>query len=405
MTALRIHRLPSRAADRRSDVEPSFRREPLRYLDHRLESADESFWIHRALLCVAEPEAAKAVLANRGRAFREHSDFFHTTRGAFGPRLLQVVLARGGRQLLSAHAAARAHRLPDTVDRVVRSTSEWPDAGNRLLYEHFKPTLVTPERAELLEPLLEQVLEKAVFAGARERRSRIVRALFRRRLFRALRREIEHRIAAPPPGESRDLFDVLAAVAGPEANESGIRPSDLGQLYLPFFFAVTSSIGFTVGWALHLLASADDDAVDAPSEWIVREALRLWPIAWQMARFPARSHRLAGEQVTPDTTVLISPYVTHRHPAYWSEPTRFLPERWARPSACTAYLPFGWGPHTCAAAALSLEVARDIVDLLRHRRLSTTHHTQQPFTGPSLAPPRFRLDLSPTPTIRVSQRR
>jgi len=137
----------------------------------------------------------------------------------------------------------------------------------------------------------------------------------------------------------------------------------------------------------------------------VREALRLWPIAWQLARRPARTHEVAGIEVTPRHQVLVSPYVTHRHPAYWSEPGRFRPERWAEEPAHRAFLPFGWGPHTCAAAALTLElVAQVLTALLRDHRLAVSPHSDRPFTGPSLAPPPFRLALSPKATRLLEER-
>jgi cytochrome P450 len=167
---------------------------------------------------------------------------------------------------------------------------------------------------------------------------------------------------------------------------------------VPFLFAVAGSVGFTLGWAIYLLGTQPPDAPaeQTPPEWIVREALRLWPIAWQLARRPATTHEVAGVEVTPRHHVLVSPYVTHRHPAYWSEPERFRPERWEDASAHRAFLPFGWGPHTCAAAALTLELLRDVLAvLLRDYRLSVSPGSGAPFTGPSLAPPRFELALSP----------
>ena len=380
-------------------TEISFRQDPLGYFNQHLESGDEVFWLSPTTVCVAPPDAAKAVLANTGGLFKENSDFFHTRRGPFGPRSLQLELARGARQLLTSHVAARRDLIAATVEAVLGRSSHWPDAGNRLMYRYFGPVLLAPDRAgglgRRLATLLDRVLENAVQAGARERRSRITRAFFRRRVFHALRREVERR--AQPQTASRDaprdLFDVLALGV-----KSGARSADLGELYLPFFFAITGSVGFTLAWALRLLGQTPVDEVGdkVESAWIVREALRLWPIAWQMDRYPAQAHTLAGVEVTPETTVLISPYVTQRHPAYWREPSRFDPLRWAESSHHHAFLPFGWGPHTCAAASLSLEVAADTLDVIRRSyRIQTAALSQTPFTGPSLAPPGFRLDLTP----------
>ena len=372
--------------------EITFQQDPLAYFDHRLESGEETFWLSPTTVCIAPPDAAKAVLANPDGLFRENSDFFHTRRGPFGPRELQLELARGARRLLVAHATAHRDSLAGTVASELGPSSQWPDAGNRLMYRYFAPVLVAPDRAPALAPVLDAVLKNAVQAGARERRSRLARAFFRHRVFYALRREIERRARQADALQSpRDLFDVLA-----RGVRTGARATDLGELYLPFFFAVTGSVGFALAWSLRLLGENSVDE-DIPSDWIVREALRLWPIAWQMDRYPARAHTLAGVEVTPQTTVLISPYVTQRHPVYWREPLRFDPRRWAD-SGHDAFFPFGWGPHTCAAASLSLEVAAQALDVIRQGyRLETEALSHTPFTGPSLAPPRFRLDLSSRP--------
>lgn len=375
---------------------PSFRTDPLRYFDHQLRTAGDAFWLPTSALCVAEPTAAKRVLANPDGLFEEHSDFFHTRRGAFGPRPVQVALGRSARALLSAHVAARAGDLPDTLGRELAGATRWPDAGNHFIYRHLEGALVTPEHRPRIGATVEQILERGVLAGARESRSRLSRAFFRRRVFRALIEEVERRVEELGKSGSetpRDLFDVLALAVGP-----GVSAADLAELYVPFLFAVAGSVGFTLGWAIYLLGTQPPTAPadQVPPEWIVREALRLWPIAWQLARRPATTHEVAGVEVTPRHHVLVSPYVTHRHPAYWSEPDRFRPERWEDASAHRAFLPFGWGPHTCAAAALSLELVRDVVAvLLRDYRLSVTPGSGSPFTGPSLAPPPFELVLSP----------
>ena len=46
---------------------------------------------------------------------------------------------------------------------------------------------------------------------------------------------------------------------------------------------------------------------------------------------------------------MMAEWIMHRHPAYWSDPDRFIPERWLaegdRPKL--AYFPFGAGPRVC----------------------------------------------------------
>ncbi|MEM8961561.1 MAG: cytochrome P450 [Acidobacteriota bacterium] len=363
--------------------EPTFARDPLGYFDAILPTVGDVYRPADHIVGIAEPTAAKAVLANPDGLFREHSDFFHTKRGAFGPRETQIAIGRGARQLLSDVLAKRQDRWPETIDRVLGTTSEWPHAGNRLFFEHLAPVLLTPEAHPRLGKTIDGILENGVLAGARERRSKVVRAFFRWRVFRQLTREIERRAKEDATDPPRDLFDVLA-----RAHVDGARANDLGELYLPLFFAITGSVGFALGWSLHLLGTQPKR--DIASSWVVREALRLWPIAWQLARFPATAHRIHGVEVTPDTHVLVSPYVIQRHPSYWDAPDEFRPERWAEQRDHQAYLPFGWGTHTCVAWALSLHLVQDVLDTL-DGRFTVTPHTARPFIGPSLAPPPFTL--------------
>jgi cytochrome P450 len=60
---------------------------------------------------------------------------------------------------------------------------------------------------------------------------------------------------------------------------------------------------------------------------------------------------IGGYRVPKGTSVLISPYVMHRHPRYWSDPLRFEPRRFSGADAAArppyAYLPFGGGPRRC----------------------------------------------------------
>ncbi|MGC3972805.1 MAG: cytochrome P450 [Nitrospira sp.] len=60
--------------------------------------------------------------------------------------------------------------------------------------------------------------------------------------------------------------------------------------------------------------------------------------------------RLGGFTLPAGAIVLVGLYNLHRHPAFWSDPERFQPERWLdgeRPPARCAYLPFGAGPRAC----------------------------------------------------------
>jgi cytochrome P450 len=82
---------------------------------------------------------------------------------------------------------------------------------------------------------------------------------------------------------------------------------------------------------------------------VFHEALRLYPPIWVMERRALREDEIGGYTIPAASSVVICPYVTHRHPGLWEnpdgfDPDRFLPER-GFPHA--AYLPFGLGQRLC----------------------------------------------------------
>ncbi|WP_030373774.1 cytochrome P450 [Streptomyces rimosus] len=343
---------------------------------------------------VAGPEAARAVLGNRPAIVAETSDFYRTRHGVFGPRAAQAEIGRAARALMHHHLDARRSQLPRLIHERLAPRSSWPDAGNLLVHEHLADVLLHPGAPISLRTTVGKVVTRAVLAGARRRHAPPSRLLLRHRASAALQAEIrarqhrrQHHGGSAGP---RDLLDVVVDGCGPAT-----ASDDLAEVYLSFLFAAVGSIGFALGWSLHLLGTHPGCPAAAPDR-IVREALRLWPVAWLFARTPLRAVELGGTTVTPEDQLAVCTYLVHRHPAYWERPDEFVPQRWAAPVSRAAYLPFGHGPHTCAGATVTLQLLEDIVGLLIHDwRLSVIHDGGGPQVGPALAPPRFTAVLSP----------
>lgn len=365
-----------------------FRHDPLRFLDEAFPAAGDAVWVPGRQLVLAEAAASRAVLTNSEGLYQEHSDFFHTRRGLFGPRSLQVKINRSARAVLRTNLRARAKDLPEAVRRELEPTSEWPDAGNWLIYRHLAPALIAPDSPDRLHQTLEEAVARAVLAGARQRSSRWKHALFRFRVHRELRRAIEER-RARGIRQPVDVLDVVISASGPE-----VPARELAEVFLSFLFATAGSAGFALGWSLYLLGT--HPRTNPAPAWVVREALRLWPVAWLLARRPARSHEVAGIAVTPQDDVVVCPYAVHRNPKHWTDPHSFRPERWAEKHDPQAFIPFGWGPHRCIAGTLTMELIEEILRILGDGyRWIVTPHEDQPCIGAALAPPRFTLGLSP----------
>lgn len=114
---------------------------------------------------------------------------------------------------------------------------------------------------------------------------------------------------------------------------------------------------------------------------IIYETLRLYPPSWRLSRVAVAEDRIDGFQIAPGQSVLTLTYLIHRHPAFWTEPDRFLPERFlAQPAGfptTSAWLPFGLGSRKCVGQDLALmEMKLILITLLQRYHLAphTPHH-------------------------------
>lgn len=367
----------------------AYRRDPLAFLETEFDATHDVWRSASGRLCVADPEAARAVMGNRRGLFVETSDFFHTRDGVFGPRSAQIEIGRAARALVRGRLDARRDQLPLLVEERLAPAADWPDAGNLLVREHLRDVLLCPEAPAELHETVDGIITRAVLSGAPLRHSALSRQVFRRRAMRVLTREIRaRRSVGPHDRPPRDLLDVTITGAGPPAD-----PGQLAEVYLSFLFATVGSIGFALGWAVLLVGTHPGTDGDEP-EWIVREAMRLRPVAWLFARTPSRVHELAGVTVGPQDDVDVCSYLVHRHPRHWDRPDEFAPRRWARSLVDPAFLPFGFGPHTCAGATVTMTLLEDLIRIITHDwRLSVTAGGDRPRPGPALAPPRFTAEL------------
>jgi cytochrome P450 len=87
---------------------------------------------------------------------------------------------------------------------------------------------------------------------------------------------------------------------------------------------------------------------------VLEESMRLYPPVWAMTRQTHAEDEVGGQRVPPETTVSLSPYVTHRHPDFWEHPEGFDPERFSPERSAErpeyAYFPFGGGPRRCVGS-------------------------------------------------------
>jgi len=163
-----------------------------------------------------------------------------------------------------------------------------------------------------------------------------------------------------------------------ELADTGVTRTTIANLAVAMLLAGTLVPAAAGAWVLALLTANPDwqdrvRADPAARTWVISETLRLYPPTWLISRTVARDGVYAGWHLRAGDEVVVSPYVSHRDPAVFPEPEKFVPERWAdlRPGIAE-YFPFGAGARRCVAADLSLRRLDELVQqvLQRATRLS-----------------------------------
>jgi Cytochrome P450 len=361
---------------------PRFASDPLGWLDDFAASGRAVGWMGPRQLCVGDARLARRILRNEGDLYADHSDFFGTRAGMFGPRSLQVEVGRRGRSMVENHL-----RTADFAAAIagLGTVSEWPRAGNRLMLGLTGPLLTGGHRSRRFNALLDRIVDEGILNRDAARRGAWRRRLRRFRFFLAFATERE-RWQSRGGGAHRDLLDLVFDLGREAPTEQ------LVEIYLGFVFSLVSSVGFALSWSV-MLAVRHGETAERPRN-LVSEALRLYPVAWLLGRRPRVEHELAGTAVGPADEVVVCPYAVHRNPAHWQDPTDFLPGRWRRSPDRTAWLPFGAGEHTCAAVSLTFQILdRTLSELFGPYSARILESSDKPGVGAALAPPPFALEL------------
>jgi len=192
---------------------------------------------------------------------------------------------------------------------------------------------------------------------------------------------VTSRAGAPTPADP-DVLDLLLATLGDD-------PRAIRDEAVTLVVAGHETVASAMEWAAHLLAThpevQDRTAEEAArvlgdrdqpltladvarlslARAVLDETLRLYPPAWVVTRRATADDEVAGHRLPAGTLVIVSPWVRHRDPAAWDEPSAFDPGRFldhnrdpdtdARPTRPTgAYLPFGIGPRLCVGRDFAL---------------------------------------------------
>jgi cytochrome P450 len=215
-----------------------------------------------------------------------------------------------------------------------------------------------------------------------------------------VRRAIEQRRSSP----ATDLVSALLEARDPETGDS-LTDQQIRDEAVSFLHTMYAGVSCGLVWALYVLATSPTVAQKVRAELaaevhgerpnraaierlafldaVLKEVFRLYPPLWVFARVATRDDEIGGYQIPAGMSVVLSPWITHRHPEFWPDAELFDPNRFAEDADSGrhpyAYFPWAGGPRGCPAK----EFATLCVELV----LATLV-------------PRYDVDLVPEHTIK-----
>jgi cytochrome P450 len=203
-------------------------------------------------------------------------------------------------------------------------------------------------------------------------------------------RIIEERRRAP--GGSNDVLSLMMAARDPETG-AGMSDKQLRDEVLTLLLAGHETTANWLTWTWYLVGGHPDverrmhdelarvlgarrpTLADLPKLSYLRqvtdEALRLYPPVWGIDRGAVEEDVLGGYKIPAGSVVVLSQYITHRHPEFWHEPGRFDPDRFALESSSGrpkhAFYPFGGGPRQCIGTSFAAQEALLVLATLAQR--------------------------------------
>ncbi len=217
-----------------------------------------------------------------------------------------------------------------------------------------------------------------------------------RRMQRAIHEldQLVYRMIAERRARETEREDVLALLlSAQEETGQGMTDRQVRDEVMTLLMAGHETTANTLAWTWYLLNShpqverrlqaeleavlggrlptVEDLAELKCTRMILQEALRLYPAAPVLSRKAIAADVVQGYPIAANSTIIISPYAMHRHPAFWDEPERFDPERFTPERAATrpafTYFPFGGGPRVCLGNHFAMMEAQLILATVAQR--------------------------------------
>ncbi len=182
-----------------------------------------------------------------------------------------------------------------------------------------------------------------------------------------------------------DTGDLLSALMGARDGAGGMDERQLRDEVMTLILAGHETTAATLTFCWYLLSAhrdaagwlheeidrvigarppSSDDLGRLPrARAVIAETLRLYPPAWVLGRRLTADLDIDGWTLPAGSTCLVSQWVLHRDPRFWTEPQSFRPDRWigsdggfdetAPGQPRYAFFPFGAGGRMCVGESFA----------------------------------------------------
>ena len=226
---------------------------------------------------------------------------------------------------------------------------------------------------------------------------------------------VYHIIRQRRSGDQQASGDLISLLMNAR-DEDGSMMTDqqLRDEMMTFLLAGHETTALALSWALYLLSQSaraeeklheEVDRVlasrlpsisDLPSltfvDSVLKETMRLYPPAWSVARTVIADFELEGYRIPAGANIVMSQWIMHRDPRFFSAPEEFDPDRWGSSASQNlprfAYFPFGGGPRQCIGAVFATTEAALILATIarRYHLVSVKKAPVRPVPGLTLRP-------------------
>jgi cytochrome P450 len=380
-------------------------------------------FFNKKLLFVSNPEHIEEVYAQEARGLLSRDFLYDAKKSLFGDglinskteiwtnqrRLLQPLFLKEAvsewESVISAIASSTANQLKGAAPQEINLSSEIRTLIQRIFIQILMGLSVDdlPEKQQLMSAvgaiskgLLIQMIAQIISDGKLIKLMPTQNRQYQEavaQLYEFVKKEIANRKVL----QGHDLISLMLKSADKKTGYT-MTPELLQDETVNLLFAGQDTTINTLSWFFYLIGkdaethkkiteeilkhkttpiTADNLEKLVYTKATLNETLRLYPSSPALATQAVADVVIGGYPIAAGTTILLSTYVTHRHPALWERPNEFYPEHFLNNTGKVSrhkysFYPFGGGLHNCIGRHfVELEMMIVIVTLLREFTFKT----------------------------------